>query len=269
MIDKEIFAQKLSKRRVESGLSQRKLAGMLCVSPQAVSKWETGVTYPDIELLPKLSNIFHVSIDYILDNNSIEKANIYNEKYQDDSYYWGVEPNHSCYEVMKILPPIKPYKVLDMGCGEGKEAIFFAKNGYDVTAFDLAKSGIEKTKKLAEASNVHINAFVANINEFVPNENYDIIYSSGVLDRITKNVRGDLINSLINHTNNGGIHAIQLFVTKPFIEKKPVQKWKSGELFSFYANHKILYCDEYISDCNSGGIAHKHCSNKIIVRIIK
>ncbi len=228
-----------------------------------------GYTCPDIELLPKLSEIFNVSIDYILDNNSIEKGNEYNKKYQDDNFYWGVEPNHLCYEVMKILPPIKPYKILDMGCGEGKDAVFFAKNGYDVTAFDLAESGIVKTKKLADANNVHINAFVANINEFVPIENYDIVFSSGVLDHISESVRSDLLNNLINHTNNGGIHAIQLFVEKPFLEKAPAQKWKSGELFSFYTDHEILYCNEYIFNCNSGGNPHKHCSNKIIAKLIK
>lgn len=97
----------------------------------------------------------------------------------------------------------------------------------------MAKSSIEKTKKTADANNVYINAFVANINEFIPNENYDIIYSSGVLDHITKNVRGELLSSLINHTNNGGIHAIQLFVTKPFIKKYLCRNGNQENYFHF------------------------------------
>ena len=44
------------------------------------------------------------------------------------------------------MPPTRPLKVLDIGCGEGKDAVFFARNGYDVTAFDLSKEGIEKGK---------------------------------------------------------------------------------------------------------------------------
>ncbi len=36
------------------------------------------------------------------------------------------------------------------GCGEGKDAVFLARNGYIVTAFDLSETGIEKGKKLAE-----------------------------------------------------------------------------------------------------------------------
>ena len=263
------IGKQISILRKKYNLSQVELANKLDISYQAVSKWETGTAYPDISLLPKLSHIFNVSIDYILDNNTIEKGNRYSKKYQDDNYYWGLEPNHMCYEVMKFRPPTRPLKVLEMGCGEGRDALFFARNGYDVTAFDLAESGIEKTKKLADANNVFINAFVANINEFVPQDNYDIVYSSGVLDSISENVRGDLINNLINHTSNCGIHAIQLFVEKPFLEKKPAQKWESGELFSFYTDHEILYCDEYIFNCNSGGKPHRHCSNKMIAKIIK
>ena len=45
---------------------------------------------------------------------------------------------------MKLRPPVKPLKVLDIGCGEGKDAVFLARNGYSVTAFDLSEAGIEK-----------------------------------------------------------------------------------------------------------------------------
>ena len=37
----------------------------------------------------------------------------------------------------------KPYKVLDIGCGEGKDAVFLARNGYRVTAFDISEHGIQ------------------------------------------------------------------------------------------------------------------------------
>ena len=55
------------------------------------------------------------------------------------------------YDIMKILPPVKPYRLLDIGCGEGKDAVFFAKCGYAVTAFDISEQGIEKAKRLVTA----------------------------------------------------------------------------------------------------------------------
>lgn len=41
--------------------------------------------------------------------------------------FLGVNPNYLCYELMQKKPPIKPLKVLDVGCGEGKDAVFLAK----------------------------------------------------------------------------------------------------------------------------------------------
>lgn len=56
--------------RKEKKLSQSKLANLLNVHQTAVSQWEQGRTMPDIEILKQLSNLFGVSIDYILGNES-------------------------------------------------------------------------------------------------------------------------------------------------------------------------------------------------------
>ncbi len=267
------IGSKISKLRKKFNFSQEQLANKLGISFQAVSKWENGNSSPDIELLSKLSAIFNVSIDYLLDNIHIN-GNEYDMRYSDSDYYWGIEPNHSCYEVMKLLPPIKPYKLLDVGCGEGRDAVFFAKNGYDVTAFDSSDHGIEKTKKLAKKNNIYVNSFVANLNEYLPKDSYDIVFSSSVLHLVPKQTAVDFLRTAIDNTNDGGIHVIQVHVKKPFIEKPPspdksIESWKSGELFSYYTDHEIIFCDEYVFDCNSGGTPHRHCANKIIARIMK
>lgn len=48
---------------------------------------------------------------------------------------------------MKILPPIKPYRVLDLGCGEGKDAVFLAKCGYADSLICLSR-GLKRQKSL-------------------------------------------------------------------------------------------------------------------------
>ena len=58
--------EKLAALRREQGLSQEDLAGRLEVSRQAVSKWETGASAPDLEKLLALSDLFAVSADYLL-----------------------------------------------------------------------------------------------------------------------------------------------------------------------------------------------------------
>lgn len=56
----------IQKRR-ESGITQEELAAYLGVTKASVSKWETGVSYPDITLLPILASYFDISIDYLMD----------------------------------------------------------------------------------------------------------------------------------------------------------------------------------------------------------
>ena len=67
------LGNRIAELRKEAGLTQEQLAGMLGVTYQAVSKWETGNSYPDISLLPRLSEIFHVTLDSLFgkEENSI------------------------------------------------------------------------------------------------------------------------------------------------------------------------------------------------------
>lgn len=66
MINKKEFANRLCSLRNEVGLSQNKLAMILGVSGQAISKWENEHSLPDIDLIPLISNALNVSIDYLL-----------------------------------------------------------------------------------------------------------------------------------------------------------------------------------------------------------
>jgi len=67
------FYEKLQKLRKEKGLSQEELAEMLGVSRQSVSKWESGVTYPETEKLLIISEIFGVTLDSLLKDGDMEK----------------------------------------------------------------------------------------------------------------------------------------------------------------------------------------------------
>lgn len=57
---------KLAELRKKSNLTQQELGDILCVSYQTISKWENGVVYPDISVLPQISNYFGVSVDALL-----------------------------------------------------------------------------------------------------------------------------------------------------------------------------------------------------------
>lgn len=262
----------ICKRRKELGLTQNQLAQKLNLSFQAVSKWENESAYPDITMLPKLAAVLNTTVDALLGYSSAETD--YDRRYTTEGYYWGLKPNRLCYDVMKILPPIKPYRVLDIGCGEGKDAVFFAKCGYSVTAFDQSEKGIEKAKKLAEHNQVEVNLFKADLFDYRPDREFDIIFSSGVLHFLPQTVRKELTGSLKRHTAKNGINVLNVFVNKPFITRVPDKTreeekrhpWHSGELFGYYHDWLFHMCREEIFDCNSGGIPHQHCMDTLIAQ---
>ena len=60
------FAEKIYALRTQAGLSQASFAEKLQVSRQTVSKWELGTSYPEIDKLVAISEMFHVTTDYLL-----------------------------------------------------------------------------------------------------------------------------------------------------------------------------------------------------------
>ncbi|MDQ7092329.1 methyltransferase domain-containing protein [Desulfosporosinus sp. PR] len=266
------LARNICRYRKEKGFTQEDLAKKLGITFQAVSKWETAQALPDSSLLPRLSQELGISIDKLFGYASHDKAvTIYEEEYKLPDYYWGLEPAKICLKVLELLPPSRPLKLLDIGCGEGKDSVFFARNGYDVTAFDISNAGIEKTQRLAEKAGVHLKVFKSDLLDYRLSGKFDILYSSGVLHYIKPSLRQEIFSNYKQFTNPGGLHVFNVFVKKPFIAPAPKKEpascqWISGELFTYYHDWLIQECSEVIFDCNSSGIPHKHAMNKIIAQ---
>ena len=80
------FAENLKALRKDKAITQEKLAEVLGVTSQSISRWELNICYPDLELLPIIANYFGVTIDSLLSNdkNSKEKDfEIFNNKIGD------------------------------------------------------------------------------------------------------------------------------------------------------------------------------------------
>lgn len=66
------IGEKIKALRKEKNISQESLAKVLGVTFQAVSKWETNTTAPDVSLIPPIASFFGVSIDELFDYNVFE-----------------------------------------------------------------------------------------------------------------------------------------------------------------------------------------------------
>lgn len=74
-----LFSEVFKTHRKRLGLTQEDIAGMLSVTPQAVSKWETGIATPDISLLVPISRIFMITTDELLNNEAVDNIRIAEE----------------------------------------------------------------------------------------------------------------------------------------------------------------------------------------------
>jgi tellurite methyltransferase len=203
----------------------------------------------------------------------MSKTRTYDERYAAEEYYWGKKPSPMCDRVIGIIRPSKDFrpKLIDLGCGEGRNAVFFAKQGYDVVGLDVSEVGLEKTRKYAREEGVHVKTIKADITRFQLAEAYDVIFSTGTLHYLPKKTRSNHFQNYKSCTSYTGIDAFSVFVRKPFIQRAPdtagkEYSFRSGELMGYYSDWEILYCMEEVFDCVSSGVPHKHCVNRIIAR---
>jgi len=166
-----------------------------------------------------------------------------------------------------------PALVLDVGCGEGRNSIFLAAQGYDVEAFDLSEAGIEKAKRIAQDMNLKIKFWAQNLADFVFQKKYDVILSHGVLHLPEKQYRDQFICEAQKNTKIGGFHFIGVFTNRlpATPDNAPFTKslFDVGELPGKYSGWEIVHHAEgTFRDEHPGGIKHEHAFERIIAKKI-
>jgi SAM-dependent methyltransferase len=100
----------------------------------------------------------------------------WNAAYAAAELVWGVEPNRF---VAAHLGELPPGRALDVACGEGRNAIWLAQRGWQVTAIDFADAAVEKGRKLASAEGVTIDWLVDDATAWQPaREAFDLVVVS-------------------------------------------------------------------------------------------
>lgn len=99
--------------------------------------------------------------------------NLWDQRYASDNYIYGTEPNDWFVEKLRIM---KVGKLLLPAEGEGRNAVWAAEQGWNVTAYDQSPEGRNKALRLAAEREVSINYLVKDLRCFRGEENtYDAI----------------------------------------------------------------------------------------------
>jgi SAM-dependent methyltransferase len=87
----------------------------------------------------------------------------WNERYSTEEFVYGMDPNDFLRGSVNFLPP---GNILCLAEGEGRNSVFLAGLGYQVTAVDSSEVGLAKALKLATSRGVSINTKVADLADY-------------------------------------------------------------------------------------------------------
>lgn len=125
---------------------------------------------------------------------------MWDARYSQSEYAYGEEPNTF---FSQQLSKLENGRLLLPAEGEGRNAVFAAKKGWKVDAFDFSKSAKEKAVKLADKNRVIINYDVCSFEDFEADDgSYDCISLTFV--HLKEKERKNLHNKLIKYLSAGG-----------------------------------------------------------------
>ncbi len=127
-------------------------------------------------------------------------SEFWNERYSAEDYIYGTEPNSFFKEQLEKLDA---GKILLPAEGEGRNAVFAAKKGWDVFSFDFSSEAKQKALNLAKANNVKINYKIKSFDDFTSAPDFfDVV--AFIYVHLNKEQRQSLFTKAIDSLKKGG-----------------------------------------------------------------
>lgn len=186
--------------------------------------------------------------------------------YGREEYYWGTEPNKMAEKTVEVAPVVEnTITAIDIGAGEGRDAVFFAEQGWNVYATDVSPNGLAKAEQLAETRGVTLQTIEADANDATLPEPVDVVYSAGAIQYIRPENRERQFEHFRSTTAPSGIHAMFAFVDHPDISTPPDWTkneyfYAQGELPEYYTEWEVLQTERFVFDDDSGDEPHQHAA---------
>jgi tellurite methyltransferase len=149
-------------------------------------------------------------------------------------------PNEKVIDVAKL---IQSGTVLDLGAGQGRDSIFLAEKGFDVTAVERDHSQVEILETKNANLDHKVNVIESDINTFESGQQYDIIVSDMVLHFMSPEEVVETIKKIQNMTKEGGYNIIVAYSDKNPPGKRPYL-FRHNELLEYYKDWEIESYEE-------------------------
>jgi len=167
-------------------------------------------------------------------------ASDWDARYTAGEHHSSKKPGKLLKELIAVLPK---GKALDIACGEGRNAIFLAKNGYDVDAVDISAVAVKNGGNRAEREGVRVNFIQADMEQYkIQTDVYDLIVNYNYLQRT-------LVAGIKSGLKKGGVVIFETYTLEQQSigqPKNPEFLLKPNELLRLFEGIHIFFYREGI-----------------------
>lgn len=166
---------------------------------------------------------------------------------------YGLNPAHS--EVVEACQRIEPCKALDMGCANGRNALYLSQLGFDVTAIDHNTSAIEALNQIIQQQGIHnIQPQHYDIHNASLNDDYGFIACTVTLMFLNPAAISSVISDMQQRTLPGGYNLIVCAMNTP-THPCPVPfpfTMSEGQLSEMYQGWELVKYNENVGTMHNG-----------------
>ena len=213
----------------------------------------------------------------------------YNAQYSKSDSYWGDQPN-------LLVPLISSYlhpgsRILIIGCGEGRDAVFFARLSFEVMATEISANGLKRAKEILSKESRRLELLILDAHKAHDHlGKFDAVLMMNVIQHLNPDSIPDRIEHFKSLVKPGGIFSAQLFtiedphyldminsgdefngrLTIEHPERKyRIRFFEKGEFASYFINWEKIYYHEGLIWDKPHGIHidfHQHGIAQMIAR---
>ena len=131
----------------------------------------------------------------------------WNERYASEDFFYGTTPNDF---LVSAATPLPRGRTLCLAEGEGRNSVWLAEQGFDVSSVDLSTVGVAKTLRLAASRGVTVHAQVGDLADFVIEPNsFDLIVS--IFAHTPKTLRRSIHQRVVSGLRPGGTFVLEAY----------------------------------------------------------
>lgn len=178
---------------------------------------------------------------------------MWNQRYSSKTYAYGTKPNEYLVSMYDKLPT---GKILCLAEGEGRNAVWLAEQGNEVTAVDASDIGLQKAHKLAKARGVEITTVHANLADYdIGIQQWDVIIS--IFCHLPPDLRQDVHHHCVKGLRHKGVLLLEAYTPlqleyktggPPVAEMMMDVQSLSGELIGL----EFLHLQECVREIHEG-----------------